>query len=71
MRHKTMGQYKKRSQMPFCKTKAFTNILDDFTKLSQVKTNQLTLALKIDSRALSSVEWTKNLHRENRGQSRA
>ena len=54
--------------MPFCKTNA---ILDDFTKLSQVKTNQLTLALKSDSRALSSVEWTKNLHRENRGQSRA
>ena len=69
MRHKTMGQYKKRSQMPFCKTNA---ILDDFTKkLSQVKTNQLTLALKSDSRALSSVEWTKNLHRENRVQSRA
>ena len=67
MRHKTMGQYKKRSQMPFCKTNA---ILDDFTKLSQ-STNQLTLALKSDSRALSSVEWTKNLHRENRVQSRA
>ena len=57
--------------MPFCKTNAFANILDDFTKLTQVKTNQLTLALKSDSRALSSVEWTKNLHGENRVQSRA